>query len=143
MKKCRRILFVPIVINTLQENVESERPKTPPLGALSIISYCEKYANQKHTFSVLDIDEDDKTAKQQLKDRINEFKPDIVAFSAMFNEQCLLVFDLAEITKQINSDIFAVAGGIAISDTYDIFLNYTDNIDASVSVKGRYRSVNY
>jgi radical SAM superfamily enzyme YgiQ (UPF0313 family) len=124
-----RVLFVPIVLNTLK-NIDLEIPKLAPLGVLSVIAYCEKYSNKKSYFSVLDIDEEDKTPKQKLTDRINEFKPDIVAFSAMFNENCPLIFDLAEIAKQINHNLFVVAGGVAISDTYDLFFDYTKNIDA-------------
>ena len=132
MKPSRRTLFAIIGIDPAPHKAaEDFCIRAMPYGVRSIISFCQKNViNYKCEFSMLEINEDDECMEKKLLDRISEFKPDIVAFSVMFNHLCPLVFKLSKAIKENDIKIFTIAGGIGVSDTYDEFFNYTDSIDA-------------
>ena len=132
MKVSRKILFVIICLDPNPFKMASDVCiRAMPFGALSIISFCKKIViNYDCVFSILEIYENNENINEILMDRVNEFKPDIVAFSVMYNHFCPVIFKLSKTIKEFNINIFTVAGGIGVSDTHDEFFNYTDNIDA-------------
>ena len=132
MKPSRKILFAVICLNpTPNKMAEEFSIRAMPFGALCIISYCKKHViNYKCEFSILEIYINDENTENKFMERVKEFKPDIVGFSAMFNDFCPVLFKLAKTLKDNDKKIFTVAGGIGVSDTHDEFFDFTDNIDA-------------
>ncbi|MDR0503114.1 MAG: B12-binding domain-containing radical SAM protein [Treponema sp.] len=132
MKPTRKILFVIVCLDPSPfKTAENFFIRALPFGVLGIISYCKKHVyNYNIDFSILEIYINDESIENKLMERVNEFKPDIVAFSVMFNHFCPEIFRLSKVIKENKKEIFTIAGGIGISDTYDEFFNYTENIDA-------------
>ena len=132
MKPSRKVLFVIICLDPNPHKMaEDFTIRAMPFGALSIISYCKKQVlNYECEYSIIELYENDEKIENILFERIHEFKPDIIAFSVMYNHLCPVIFKLSKIIKENNKNIFTVAGGIGVSDTHDEFFNYTDSIDA-------------
>ena len=132
MKPSRKILFIVICLDpTPFKTVDNFSIHSMPFGVLSIMSYCKKNVfSYDCSFSIMEIFVNDEDIDKKIIDCLQEFNPDIVAFSAMFNHLCPVIFKLSQIIKENKKEIFTIAGGIGVSDTYDEFFNYTDNIDA-------------
>lgn len=148
----QKILFViPPYYNynlNSDNNITSQLPTfTIPYGVLSIISYAKKHLRQDIALDVLDLNLQAYTIIQTCPDisigirdllskHVNDFKPDIIAISALFNS-CFDHIELITSTvKAIRPDALIVIGGGLATNLYCELLDSFKDIDGACYGEG-------
>ncbi len=116
-----------------------------PLGLAYIAAACEKneYETKIFDFSASDnIEEHPENnsiyygvKKEEIRDRIKEYAPDIVGIQCMYTAYAYDAYDIAEIVKEINSKTLVVIGGAHTSACPESVLN-NSNVDIIVIGEG-------
>lgn len=77
----------------------------------------------------------DRFSEKEIKDKIIEFKPDIVGITSMFTMHSNETHDIARIVKEVSKDILVVFGGSHVSALPNIVLQ-DPNVDIAVIGEG-------
>lgn len=108
-----------------------------PLGVLSIVSYCTKTTDPEETqFSILDFNTKkyefitNQEVLEAVQAKIEEFQPDIIGISVLFDTLLETAGMISEAIKRLNKDILVICGGTATSLSYNEILNQNPAIDA-------------
>lgn len=123
----RKVLFV--VVTCLRKEGNAGNIQDFPYSVLSIIKYNEKFAE----FSVTDLlvspnSLDD--ALIMLRSKMDEFMPEIVGISIMYDNAYFSIEKISEAIKKQNKDIFVVLGGQAVSPIAKKVLINQPNVDS-------------
>ncbi len=128
-----RILYViPPYFDHTYDSLSNVLPSfTIPYGVLSIDSYIKKNIKNIET-SLLDFNVEIKNHKEYnintLKDKLIEFKPDIVVISALFDTSYNHLDKISSIIKK-STNTFVIAGGCLPTVLYEKILSDCSNID--------------
>lgn len=130
-----RLLFV--IPPYLGDKVEAIRPTKLrsfvafPYGVLCLASYINRVTSGAHEIRIIDLNHyrlDQGHA--ELTEVLNEFNPDIVGISIMFDVSYKYVSGLADAIKGVNPDATIVLGGAAVTTAWDIILDDQPRVDA-------------
>jgi len=98
-----------------------------PYGVLSIASYCKDLAEIR----IEDMNAwNTNMPLMKLKMILQDFEPDIVGFSMMFDDSYEYLNGLLEVAKAHSSKIYTILGGAAASYEYEDILKEQPNLDA-------------
>lgn len=102
-----------------------------PYGLLSMATYAKKHCVERHAIEIFDCNlfgaEDYSKA---LKDKLNEFQPDIAGLSMMFDNSYPAVGEIIRLLRDRRDDMLIVMGGAATVPSYKTILEEQDGIDA-------------
>lgn len=107
-----KVLFV--VVTQLRANGNAGNIQDYPYGVLSIIKHNETFAD----FDILDLSVNEDQLPQIrniLKKRMQDFQPDIVGISVMFDSAYFSIAPIANLVKEVSPDTLVVCGGPAVS----------------------------
>ena len=149
--KNKKILFIVVPNYRLldKSNVINYRPPflIPPYGALSLSSYIQEHSKNELEIEILDLNEiiydasidmEDKSTHEDLlikidnwiEDKINEFMPEIIACSLLFNSGFEYVESISNTLERVKGDSLVVFGGKVPSNHYRNFIEEFKGIDA-------------
>lgn len=105
--------------------------KAFPYGVLSLASYVKTQAGDKVDIQVLDCNfNDGRNILNIIKDKLHDFKPDVVGLSMMFDNSYQHLQKITTAIKEYNQDAVIILGGSAATSSYLAIMNEQDNIDA-------------
>lgn len=112
------------------KGIDSNRPKIRsflafPYGLLSMATYNKDYADIK----IIDCDAEDNHMAAILRE-LQEFKPDIVGLSMMFDNSYKYLSEILEMVKELYPHMLTILGGAAASYSYEEILSEQLNLDA-------------
>jgi len=142
-----KILFA--VPPYLGDKVEAIRPTKLrsffafPYGVLCLASYIKKATAGAHDIRIIDlnhfsVDE----GLKQFKDELDDFMPDIVGISVMFDVSYKYVAGMAAAAKSANPQATVILGGAAVTTAWDLILNDQSSVDALCYSEGELALVN-
>ena len=105
-----------------------------PYGVLSMATYVKN--NTDVNIEVLDCNIYNKNYLSLIKEKLNEFKPDIVGLSLNYDVSYKYLRNTIGIVKGYNSETLLVLGGSCVTTAYDIILDEQDNIDGICFYEG-------
>jgi radical SAM superfamily enzyme YgiQ (UPF0313 family) len=135
MMPAYKIIFV--IPPYLGDRVEAIRPTKLrsffafPYGVLCLASYINKATAGAHDIKIIDLNR--YSADQRLArftETLDNFKPDIVGISVMFDVSYKHVAGLAAAAKAANPETITLLGGAAVTTAWDIILNDQPFVDA-------------
>ena len=115
-----------------------------PYGLLTIASYIKK-KNPDHKVKILDLnlfDGSDNNLLDIIDDEIQNFQPDIVGMSMMFDQSYSYVDKLAKLIKTKKKDIPIILGGASASTAWTEIVEEQKNIDAVCFSEGEVAILN-
>jgi anaerobic magnesium-protoporphyrin IX monomethyl ester cyclase len=102
-----------------------------PYGVLCLASYIKKATSGAHEIKINDLNQYSVAqGLAQFAEVLNEFKPDIVGISVMFDVSYKHVAGLAAAAKAANPETKVILGGAAITTAWDVILNDQPFVDA-------------
>jgi radical SAM superfamily enzyme YgiQ (UPF0313 family) len=102
-----------------------------PYGVLCLASYIKKATSGAHEIKINDLNQYSVAqGLAQFAEVLNEFKPDIVGISVMFDVSYKHVAGLAAAAKAANPETKVILGGAAITTAWDVILNNQPFVDA-------------
>jgi radical SAM superfamily enzyme YgiQ (UPF0313 family) len=112
------------------KNIDASRPKIRsflgfPCGLLSMATYNKDYADIK----IIDCDTEIVPLASILRS-LQEFKPDIVGLSMMFDNSYKSLAKILEMVKEFYPHMLTILGGAAASYSYEEILSEQKNLDA-------------
>lgn len=108
-----------------------------PYGVLTLASYLKRYARNLSDVEVLDLNlPAAESPDAVLKRKLSQMRPDIVGFSMSYDVSYGWLKSLAAIVKAHDKNIYAVAGGPAITTAYTEVLMECDHLDAACYSEG-------
>ena len=123
-----KIMFV--IPPYLGDKVEAIRPTKLrsflafPYGVLCLASYINRVTAGAHDIKIIDLNRFNvEQARTHFKDALDEFKPDIVGISVMFDVSYKHVAGLAAAAKAANPDAIVILGGAAVTTAWDEILH--------------------
>jgi radical SAM superfamily enzyme YgiQ (UPF0313 family) len=133
--RAHKVLFV--IPPYLGDKVDAIRPTKLrsfvafPYGVLCLASYINRATSGAHAIRIIDLNHyrGDQTVAR-LTEVLNEFEPNFVGISIMFDVSYKYVGGLAAIVKGINPDATIVLGGAAVTTAWDIILDDQPLVDA-------------
>lgn len=133
--KKRKLLL--IVLPFIVESIFAKGVKTRsflafPYGPLTIASYI-KSKNKDHKVKILDLnlfDNSENNLLDIINDELENFQPDIVGMSMMFDQSYSYVDKLANLIKQKKPNIPVILGGASASTAWGEIVEEQKNIDA-------------
>ena len=84
----------------------------------------------------------DDNSRQEFKEYINEFKPDLVGISQLSTEYKAILDMAADDIKEVNKNIITIAGGVHVTVEYDDVMK-NPNIDFACHGEGEYVLKNF
>lgn len=130
-----KVLFV--IPPYLGDKVEAIRPTKLrsfvafPYGVLCLASYVNRATSGAHEVRIIDLNHyRGNQTLARLTEVLNEFKPDIVGISIMFDVSYKYVGELAAAVKDVSSEAIIVLGGAAVTTAWDIILDDQPLVDA-------------
>lgn len=134
------ILFVVLPYLVERGNLKSSKLrsfKAFPYGLLSVATYLKTQDSDHVNIQVLDCNFDDgRDLTLAIKDKLNEFKPDIVGVSMMFDNSYGHLKYISSLIKGHDSKIVVVLGGSAATTSYATIMNEQENVDAICFYEG-------
>jgi len=126
MKPKVLLINLPYVV----KNIDSSRPKirsflASPYGLLSVATYNKDFAD----FKIIDCDAEDNYMAAIIR-AVQEFKPDIVGLSMMFDNSYKHLKTILEMIKESYPHILTILGGAAASYSYEEILAEQPDLDA-------------
>jgi radical SAM superfamily enzyme YgiQ (UPF0313 family) len=126
MKPRALLINLPYVV----KNIDASRPKIRsflgfPYGLLSMATYNKDYADIK----IIDCDTEIVPLASILRS-LQEFKPDIVGLSMMFDNSYKSLAKILEMVKEFYPHMLTILGGAAASYSYEEILSEQENLDA-------------
>ena len=133
--KKRKLLI--IVLPFIVESIFAKGVKTRsflafPYGPLTIASYI-KSKNKEHKVKILDLnlfDNSENNLLDIINDELENFQPDIVGMSMMFDQSYSYVDKLANLIKHKSPNIPVILGGASASTAWSEIVEEQKNIDA-------------
>jgi len=114
-----------------------------PYGVLCLASYINKATDGAHEIKIIDLNQYNVAeGLTKFADALEEFEPDIVGISVMFDVSYKYVAGLAAAAKAANSDATVVLGGAAVTTAWDIILSDQPFVDALCYSEGELALVN-
>ena len=111
--------------------------KAFPYGLLSVATYLKTQAGDRVSVQVLDCNfNDGRNWILAIKEKLNEFKPDIIGLSMMFDNSYGHVKYISGLIKGHNKNTTIILGGSAATTSYATIMNEQDNIDAICFYEG-------
>jgi anaerobic magnesium-protoporphyrin IX monomethyl ester cyclase len=151
MSKVNVLFVIPPYYNYdsyADKNITTQLPSfTIPYGVLSVAAYAKKHSHQDVVFDVVDLNlqtyrliqtctDISKGISDLLSNRVSDFKPDIVAISALFNS-CFDYIELITSTiKSIKPDTLIVIGGGLASNLYSVLMDSFSDLDGACFGEG-------
>jgi radical SAM superfamily enzyme YgiQ (UPF0313 family) len=130
-----KIMFV--VPPYLGDKVEAIRPTKLrsffafPYGVLCLASYINKITSGAHEIKIIDLNRFSVAqGLAQLDEVLEDFKPDIVGISVMFDVSYKHVAGLAAAAKAANPEATVILGGAAVTTAWDAILQDQPSVDA-------------
>lgn len=141
--------FLIIVLPHIVESIFAKGVKTRsylafPYGPLTIGSYIKKNS-EKHQVHILDLNlyqDDQRGLLDVINDKIEEFAPDIVGMSMMFDQSYKHVDQLASLIKQKKTDIKIILGGASATTAWNEIIEEQKNVDAICYSEGEVAILN-
>ena len=141
--------FLLIVLPHIVESVFAKGVKTRsylafPYGPLTIASYIKKNS-KKHEIEILDLNlyqGDQRGLLDVINDKLENFSPDIVGMSMMFDQSYKHVDQLASLIKQKNKNIKVILGGASATTAWNEIIEEQKNIDAICYSEGEVAILN-
>ena len=130
-----KILFV--IPPYLGDKVDAIRPTKLrsffafPYGVLCLASYINKATAGAHEIEIIDLNcygADQRLTK--FTALLNDFQPDIVGISVMFDVSYKYVAGLAAAARAANPDAITILGGAAVTTAWNIILDDQPSVDA-------------
>jgi len=120
---------------------------TIPYGVLSIAAYVKKHSHYDLLFNVLDLNlktfeiiqtcsDISKGIRDLLNNVVSDFKPDIVAISALFNSCYDYIEIITSTMKSIKPDALIVIGGGLATNLFSELMNSFEDIDGACYGEG-------
>ena len=128
-----------LLLNVLPYLLDSGSSKTSklrsfkafPYGVLSLASYVKIQAGENVDIQVLDCNfNDSRNILETIKDKLHNFKPDVVGLSMMFDNSYQHLQKITTAIKEYNQDAVVILGGSAATSSYIAIMNEQENIDA-------------
>lgn len=111
--------------------------KAFPYGLLSLATYLKTQVGDKVNIQVLDCNvNDERDLISVIKEKLSEFKPDVVGLSMMFDNSYEHLKNISSVIKEYNNDILIVLGGSAATSSYISIMNEQDDIDGICFYEG-------
>jgi len=130
-----KILFV--IPPYLGDRVEAIRPTKLrsflafPYGVLCLASYINRVTGGAHEIKIIDLNHYTVAQRDALYlDTLEDFVPDIVGISVMFDVSYKHVTGLAEMAKAADPRSMVILGGAAVTTAWDIILDDQPAVDA-------------
>ena len=130
-----KIVFV--IPPYLGDKVEAIRPTKLrsffafPYGVLCLASYINRATSGAHEIKIIDLNQFSADQGQShFADVLNNFRPDIVGISVMFDVSYKHVGGLAAAAKAANPESKVILGGAAVTTAWDIILDDQPFVDA-------------
>lgn len=107
-----------------------------PYGILSIMTYVNKYKKSAIEMDILDCNITPWNAYSEdefeinIKNSINEYQPDVVGLSVMYNHIYPYIEKIGKLVKVVNEETVVIAGGACIMAYYQQILQECSSIDA-------------
>ncbi len=134
MKKNLLFIVLPYLLKTGDFKSSKLRSfKAFPYGLLSLATYLK--TRTKVNIQILDCNLNGTDFIPVIKEKLSEFKPDIVGLSMMFDNSYKYVKDISSVIKEYN-DAIVVLGGSAATSSYADIMDEQDNIDSICFYEG-------
>ena len=144
-KKLLLVVLPHIVESIFAKGVKTRSYLAFPYGPLTIASYVKKN-NEKHQIQILDLNlyQDDQRGGllDVIHDKLEEFAPDIVGMSMMFDQSYKHVDQLASLIKQKKSNVKIILGGASATTAWNEIIEEQKNIDAICYSEGEVAILN-
>jgi anaerobic magnesium-protoporphyrin IX monomethyl ester cyclase len=102
-----------------------------PYGVLCLASYIKKTTSGTHEIKIIDLNQYSVAqGLAQFAEVLNEFEPDIVGISVMFDVSYKHVAGLAAAAKAANPQATVILGGAAVTTAWDVILDDQPFVDA-------------
>lgn len=136
----KNVLFIVLPYLVKRGNLKSSKLrsfKAFPYGLLSVATYLKTQASDKVNIQILDCNfNDGRDLALAIKEKLNEFRPDIVGLSMMFDNSYGHLKYISALIKEYNNNIVVVLGGSAATTSYATILNEQDNVNAICFYEG-------
>lgn len=136
----RNILFIVLPYLLKRGDLKSSKLrsfKAFPYGLLSIATYLKTQVDDNINIQVLDCNlNDGRDFISVLKEKLVEFKPNIVGLSMMFDNSYRHLNDIAAVIKEHNNDTIVVLGGSAATSSYVTIMKEQEDVDAVCFYEG-------
>lgn len=136
----RNILFIVLPYLLERGNLKSSKLrsfKAFPYGLLSIATYLKTQAGDKVNIQVLDYNiNEGKDLISVIKEKLSEFKPEVVGLSMMFDNSYKYVKGISAVIKEYNNNTIVVLGGSAATSSYATIMQEQDNLDGICFYEG-------
>jgi len=136
----RNILF--IILPYLVQRKETKGNNTRsvlafPYGVLSIVTYLKTQVGDKVNIQVLDCNLNyGRDFILVIKEKLNEFKPDVVGLSMMFDNSYKHLKHISAVVREYNNNIVIVLGGSATTASYVSIMKEQEDIDGICFYEG-------
>lgn len=113
-----------------------------PYGVLSIITYINKYKKSDIELNILDLNITpwntyaEGELEIKIKNFINDYQPDVIGLSVMYNHIYPYIEKISKMIKDINNKIIVIAGGACIMAYYEQMLMECSSVDAACYSEG-------
>jgi radical SAM superfamily enzyme YgiQ (UPF0313 family) len=108
-----------------------------PYGVLTLASYVRRFANNLSAVEVLDLNlSSAETPEVILKRKISTMRPDVVGFSMSYDVSYPWLKSLTTLVKDYDENIYAIAGGPAVTTAYAEILTECEHLDAACYSEG-------
>lgn len=140
------ILVLPHIVESIfAKGVKTRSYLAFPYGPLTIGSYIKKNS-EKHQVHILDLNlyqqDDQRGLLDVINDKIEEFAPDIVGMSMMFDQSYKHVDQLASLIKQKKTNIKIILGGASATTAWNEIIEEQKNVDAICYSEGEVAILN-
>ena len=108
-----------------------------PFGVLSLATYINKYCSKTVNINILDFNvSNDLAFVDKIKKTMEQFKPDIVGISGLFNSMFSYVNEFSRYVKEINPSLALVVGGAIATNCYELLFRHNPYIDGACYAEG-------
>ena len=108
-----------------------------PFGVLSLATYINKYCSKTVNINILDFNvSNDLAFVDKIKKTMEQFKPDIVGISGLFNSMFSYVNEFSRYVKEINPSLALVVGGAIATNCYELLFSHNPYIDGACYAEG-------
>ena len=132
-KERRSILFIVLPYLLREGALKTSKLrsfKAFPYGVLSLVTYIKTHASNNENIHVLDCNiYNARDYLDCIKQKVSEFKPDIVGLSMMFDNSYKYLKNSINVVKEYNNEIVVVLGGTAANASYKAIMEEQENLD--------------
>ncbi|GBF33438.1 Fe-S oxidoreductase [Desulfocucumis palustris] len=121
------------------ENMQERHIVTPPYGVLSLASYLRDKSTTLIDVSILDLNlypREKDIMDAAVREKIIEYRPDIMGISVMFNWTCNALKTYSEIARGVDAGIIIICGGVVATNYYGNIVKDNMYIDGVCFAEG-------